>query len=1044
MNALIDRSPHPSWLAVAVLATSLGLSAAARGDDSSLYLEKIKPLLRERCYACHGALKQKAKLRVDTAQQLIEADIIENGELLARLTSADLDERMPPEGEALHAEEVEAIREWLAAGAPAPEDEAAEDDPRAHWAFQRIERPEVPVVASVDHPIDAFLAAKHAEHNLKAQPNAERGLLLRRLYLDVIGLPPTAEQLADQRDPETIIDELLASPHYGERWGRHWMDIWRYSDWYGLGAQLRNSQKNLWRWRDWIVDSLNDDKGYDRMVHEMLAGDELDPENLDVVAGTGFLARNYYLFNRTTWLDDTIEHTGKAFLGLTMNCAKCHDHKYDPIEHTDYYRFRAIFEPHQVRVDALPGLANYEEDGLPRAFDDHLDAETFLHERGDPANPDKSKIIPPGVPAIFASAAPQPEPIQLPVFAWAPGLRDYVQDDQLAAARTRLNKQREALAKAKAQQPSSSTTDPGPDSLLSFEDDFSTARPKSWIIDGSGWRYQGGSLVQLESNREKQYARLRQPHAADFDLTLNFRTTGGDTYKSVGIRFDLIDEGRNAHTVYTSAHATAPKVQVAHTRDGASSYPGSGKLNHKIVTNHDYELGVRVRGNLINVSLDGKFLIAYQLPYRNPGGIIELFAFDATAEFESFRLKPLDPETEMQAAKAADGSAAPDHETALKIAEARVTEAETALAALEARIAADRHTYLDQKAEGSAADAAHQEKIHTLAKARLDLLTAEAGKEKAAGKAVADAEAALKSGDPSKAEYSSVRGSFKAKETPEHSKELYDPTYSKTSSGRRTALAKWIISRDNPLAARVAVNHIWMRHFGTPLVEKVFDFGRQSPRPEHDTLLDFLAMELIDSGWSMKHLHRLMLTSQAWQRTSSNLNADAATLAADPTNQYYWRMNPRRMESQLIRDSLIGLAGELDLQMGGPSIKPDGDSQRRSLYLRHSRESNSLLLTTFDDADVLACYRRSESIVPQQALALANSSLSLEMCAQIATATAPGSDDRKFAGQAFQQILCRPPSATELAECIKFLAEVPNRARLVHALVNHNDFIMIR
>ncbi len=1044
MNTLIDSSNGLSRLVVAALAGIVGLAATARGDDRALYLEKIKPLLRERCYACHGALKQKAKLRVDTAQQLIEADVIENGELLARLTSTDLDERMPPEGEALHAEEIAEIRRWIAAGSPAPEDEAAEDDPRAHWAFQRIERPEVPVRPGVDHPIDAFLAAKHTEHNLHVQPAAERSLLLRRLYLDVIGLPPTAEQLADSRDLEKIIDELLASPHYGERWGRHWMDVWRYSDWYGLGAQIRNSQKNLWHWRDWIVNSLNDDKGYDRMVHEMLAGDELAPENLDVVAGTGFLARNYYLFNRTTWLDDTVEHTGKAFLGLTMNCAKCHDHKYDPIEHTDYYRFRAIFEPHQIRLDALPGLANYEDDGLPRAFDDHLDAETFLHERGDPASPDKSKKIPPGVPAIFAASAAQPEPIQLPVFAWAPGLRDYVQKDQLAAARTRLGKERDALAKAKAQRPSSAAVDPGPDSLLTFEDDFGAARPESWIIDGSGWRYQGGSLVQLESNQEKQYARLRQPHSADFDLSVNFRTTGGGTYKSVGIRFDLIDEGRNAHTVYTSAHASAPKVQVAHTRDGAPSYPGGGKVNHKIDVNHDYQLGVRVRGNLINVSLDGEFLIAYQLPYRNPGGVIELFAFDATADFESLHLKPLDPEIEMQAAKAADDSEAPNQENAEQIADARVTEAETALATLEASIAADRHTYLDQKVDGGPAQAAHQQKAHTLAKARLDLLTAEAGKEKAAEKAVADAEAALKSEVDSKTTYASVRGSFKAKETPEHSDDLYDPTYSRTSSGRRTALAQWIISRDNPLAARVAVNHIWMRHFGTPIVEKVFDFGRQSVRPEHDALLDFLAMELIDSGWSMKHLHRLILTSQAWQRTSSNLNADAATFAADPTNQYYWRMNPRRMESQLIRDSLMSLAGELDLKMAGPSINASEKTKRRSLYLNHSRESNSLLLTTFDDADVLACYRRSESIVPQQALALANSSLSLEMCTQIAESIAPGSDDSEFARQAFQKILCRSASTTELAECKKFLAEVPNRARLVHSLVNHNDFIMIR
>jgi len=150
------------------------------------------------------------------------------------------------------------------------------------------------------------------------------------------------------------------------------------------GDQLRHSQKHLWHWRDWIVESLNEDKGYDRMIVEMLAADELAPGDADVVRATGFLARNYYLFNRTTWLDDTIESTGKAFLGLTFNCAKCHDHKYDPVTAVDYYNFRALFEPHQVRLDPVPGVIDFEKGGIPRAFDDQPDAATFLHLRGDP------------------------------------------------------------------------------------------------------------------------------------------------------------------------------------------------------------------------------------------------------------------------------------------------------------------------------------------------------------------------------------------------------------------------------------------------------------------------------------------------------------------------------------------------------------------------------------------------------------------------------------------------------------------------------------
>jgi len=188
-----------------------------------------------------------------------------------------------------------------------------------HWAFM------APKKATGAQSIDRLLGKAHREHGLVPQAPIESTLWLRRVHLDLTGLPPTLEEqtaFAAQDSPATrqrIVDQLLASPHHGERWGRHFMDIWRYSDWYGLGAQLRYSQKHIWHWRDWIIESLNTDKGYDLMVQQMLAGDELAPEDPEVLRATGFLARNYYLFNRTTWLDDVIEHTSKSFLGLTMN-----------------------------------------------------------------------------------------------------------------------------------------------------------------------------------------------------------------------------------------------------------------------------------------------------------------------------------------------------------------------------------------------------------------------------------------------------------------------------------------------------------------------------------------------------------------------------------------------------------------------------------------------------------------------------------------------------------------------------------------------------
>ncbi len=197
----------------------------------------------------------------------------------------------------------------------------------------------------IRNPIDAFIAAEHQARGLKARPEASKEILLRRVYLDLIGLSPTPKELtAFEKDDspdayEKVVDRLLADPRYGERWARHWMDVWRYSDWAGWsgGNQIRDSKPHIWQWRDWIVESLNADKGYDQMIVEMLAADEVAPEDTNTLRATGFLVRNYKMLSREQWLEDTVKHTSQAFLGVTMGCAKCHDHMYDPISQAEYY-----------------------------------------------------------------------------------------------------------------------------------------------------------------------------------------------------------------------------------------------------------------------------------------------------------------------------------------------------------------------------------------------------------------------------------------------------------------------------------------------------------------------------------------------------------------------------------------------------------------------------------------------------------------------------------------------------------------------------------
>ena len=237
---------------------------------------------------------------------------------------------------------------------------------------------------------------------------------------------PTPEQTDTfLKDPtpdayEKVVDQLLASPQYGERWGRHFLDIWRYSDWWGLGAELRNSQRHIWHWRDWTVESFNADLSYAEMIRQMLAADELYPTDAKKLRATGYLARSYFLFNRTTWLDEVVEHTGKGFLGLTFNCSKCHDHKYDPIKQADYYNFRAIFEPYQLRTDLIAGEPDAMKDSIPRAFDANPDTKTPFHIRGDERNPDKDRVVNPGLPQFLVPDGLKISSVKLPLEAQQP------------------------------------------------------------------------------------------------------------------------------------------------------------------------------------------------------------------------------------------------------------------------------------------------------------------------------------------------------------------------------------------------------------------------------------------------------------------------------------------------------------------------------------------------------------------------------------------------------------------------------------------------
>jgi hypothetical protein len=881
----------------------------------TLYLKQIKPLMAEKCISCHGPVKQEMGLRLDTARfirkgsdfsEVVDLDAPGESEILKRVAASEIEDRMPPEGEGepLKPEQIKLLKEWIAAGMPAPEDEVALDDPSEHWAYQPIVKPDIP--GGEGHPIDRLLAVKQEAAGVTPYPLAKKETLLRRVTLDLVGLNPTPEEFAEFMNDESpqaytrLVDRLLNDPRHGERWARHWMDVWRYSDWSGYKNQLRGSQRHIWRWRDWIVESLNDDKGYDRMIVEMLAGDELAPGDPQTLRATGFLSRNYHNSNRNIWLDATVEHTAKAFLGMTINCSRCHDHKFDPIPQNEYYELRAIFEPHHVRTERVPGQRDINADGVSRVYDQKPDAPTYVYIRGNEKHPDKEHPLSPDVPDVL-NLPFMVEAIDLPPIAYFPALAPHIEREEIARVQ--------------------------------------------------------GALKKTEQEYEKAFPDVESQTPA-------------------------VETG--------STFPPPPPLPVTLT-----AAQQRAELNYE----------------------------AARLSLRS-----------LKLRWQADRLK-YDPPKDIPAA---------DWKTIATRAAKREREHNFAVA---------RRDLFEKRL---AFQKVHQEKHKDAA-----------AKQAAVKKANEELTAARKKWNETHAALSKTDANYTS----------IGKEYPKISTGRRLALAKWITHPDNPLTARVAVNHIWLRHFGRPLVENVFDFGLRSPQPEHQEVLDWLAAELQKHDWSMKHIHRLIVTSDAYQRASSSEDAEltSANLVADPDNKLYWKANLQRLEAEVIRDNMMHVAGKLDLTRGGPDIDfAKGETVlRRSLYFRHAYEKQMTMLTLFDAASPNECYRRSESILPQQALVLSNSDLALQMSAELAGQLEESTKNKSdFIEAAFLRILTRKPTEDEMNVCREFLTsqqqrllnkeqltsfevgkqdntlpadpKLRARANLVHVLMNHNDFVTVR
>jgi len=1159
--------PWIPLLSIVVLA-----SIAVSGQASDIAYERdVRSLLKERCWACHGALKQEASLRLDTAALMFQGGdsgpAIVSGKpgespLIERISDPDPAIRMPPEGAMLTPEQIEILSKWVKSGAPAPEDEDPEADPAQHWAFQTPVRPALPKLkgAAAAHPVDSFLLATMEQQGLTPCPLADRSILLRRLYLDLIGVPPTPEELhafLSDESPnayETVVDRLLNDPRYGQRWARHWLDIWRYSDWYGRRQvpDVWNSAPQIWRWRDWTVRSLNEDVGYDEMVRLMLAADEIAPEDDDAVVATGYLVRNWYALNHNDWMRSNVEHTGKAFLGLTFNCAHCHDHKYDPILHDEYFQMRAWFEPIDLRQDRLPGetdpgpfqeyvystVRKVQRAGLVRVYDRQPNAETWFYTGGDERNRKTERgSIPPGVPAIFKMEAPKIEPVSLPAPAYYPGLRSEIQETIRGDLQALLTSAEAELKEAKQ-----GTSEPQPqllEQIATAEAELDAAivaaqenmQPgtlegkQSLLLDAtSGRRLLVNNLNELKTypdNLSLEFrCRITRDAHSNFQLLkdsvqgltasviifeqgriLSYRP--GSVSEFVAGQYDWAG-GQTQFHVSLRIDSTADECEltIISETDGAALVNGE-----RVALNGWNPVGNPRQGIAFDARTGSQIFIdairfyspASMTTASEPPMPLLVFDFEEPAypegqdvvgiqgwEDSKFSTAPatsevtrIIPNEEVRAARQKLTAAKRMQEgpqTRLTVAETQVHSIQTQLLLLEAKIAADRAQYgaiAREDAAKLARTANHLERQVGVSQAEADLrrhewalISAESKPEEEKNRQK-EIDVATKGIAAARSALDAARKGLEDNTSTETYQPL-TPVYSKTSTGRRRALAEWITRPENPLTARVAVNHIWTRHFHSPLVATMYDFGRNGAMPTHPKLLDWLAVEFVESGWSMKHLHRLLVTSEAYRRTCT-VDEEASNLTRDPDNRYLWRMNSGRMEAEIVRDSLLACAGKLDCEVGGQELENSEalTTFRRSLYYASHPEGdtgmNSLGML-FDAPNALDCYRRTETVIPQQALALTNSELVHAMSAETVRQWPPPRNESgelrwdTFIDSSFERILSRLPTKTERDLCRDAMhrhqelltaekvqnSELRVCEALIRALFNHNDFVTIR
>jgi hypothetical protein len=938
---------------------------APSADQLAFFEQSIRPVLVKHCYECHSSQIKSPKggLLLDSKAGWTRGG--ESGEpaivpgkpdvspLIRFVRHEEPGMEMPPEKPRLSDAVIADLIRWVELGAPDPRTATAAAVRRADkswWSLQplaSVKPPEIPTAPAdwQSNSIDQFVFAKLHEAGLSPSARADRRTLIRRLTYDLIGLPPSPEEVRDFVNDdapnayEKLVDRLLVSPHYGERWGRHWLDVVRFGE--SRGFERNEIINDAWPFRDYVIRSFNADKPFNQFIIEHLAGDVVAKETPDEV-GVAFLTIGPYddVGNqdavaaaniRAATIDDMVTATGSAFLGLTINCAKCHHHKFDPIPTEDYYRIKCAFEgvSHGSRPMATTTERQQREAVLSplqqkRAalVEEQQKIESAIVARADAA----------GGTAKLRSAPSA----QLTEEAFEPVTATHVRLSILA------------------------TTDNPVGGVNARIDEFeiwtAEAEPRNVALDSAGGKAIGAS------------ARM----AADFK----------DAY---GV--ELVNDGKFSQRWFAGS---PPVLTISLAKPESIS---------RVTFSHDR-------------------IAQSELPVTGTG--------PAVAEYEIH--------------------VSPDGETWTKVADSFDRQPRNEALARRRKL----HQFsMPEEIERMAASGREIGELDGKIAAIPPLPTAWMGQFNSP-----PATAVFRGGDPQQP------GDVVAPASLQVLSEVTEPYSLATDSlenERRLALAKWIVSDGNPLTARVLVNRLWHYHFGTGIVDTPGDFGFLGGKPSHAELLDWLAARLHQHGWRLKPLHRELVLSQTYRQASA-FRPDAA--AIDRDSRLLWRFPPQRLDAEEVRDTLLAVAGKLDLRAGGPGYRlyeyqsdnvstyvplesAGPETYRRAVYHQNARASVIDILSDFDLPDTaFAAPRRGATTTPLQALTMLNHGFAIDMANALAERVQDEPDDAARVRRVYELSYQRQPAADELALAVEAVEKHGLRT-FCRAVFNSNELLFV-